>query len=471
MSIKKSLKYFAGMLLAAAPFLGANAAWQMTKANASGLEQKVNEPTAKVAPAPKIERPKLVVNKDKAATEESYKNKVIILDAGHGGKDPGAVNGDIHESDITLKQALKVKQILESRGYAQVILTRNSDQFVKLADRVEMAERYIPDIFVSIHCDSAVKKNKKGEFVTDPDARGFTCYQRKGVEDILLATPINEELDRELRRSKKSDNNRGVKNADYWVLGIKCPAVLAECGFLSNDLGKENDLAYMTDNIDDVETAIANGIELYLQLPMKIREKSRLYDSIIEQKTKEFSQRLGHELDPNLVRAVIFREAPNGKTKDPMQVATSKAYAYRILKEGEENTYLLGDFSHLKPGKLEDNIEAGVAWLFHKAAIYEERTVEGEKTETYTVQNGDNYYKIAKNKGTTVDTLKNLNPNIDPNKMIAGKTKLTVKEARKERYIKGWKKWEEAVRGYGPASKTDYADEVMEYWRMITERR
>jgi N-acetylmuramoyl-L-alanine amidase len=472
-SIKKTLRVFAATALLAVPIIDLSYGFQLNTyeklLSTAGLERLMDSFT--VQPAPKAEKPKLVVenyiSKNPIITDASCKSKVIVLDAGHGGKDPGTCHNGYQEKDITLSQALKVKQILESRGYTNVKLTRESDEFIGLEERVNIGENYGADIYVSLHCDSAVKKNKKGELVTDPNMRGITCYERKGIKDRLLAKPINEELERTLKSSKRFDNNRGVRDSKLRVLKIKSPATLVESSMLSNT----EDVRTLTDETPDIETAVANGIELYLKLPGQIKEQCKPYDEIIERKTKELSQKLGHELDSDLVRAVLFRESPKGETVDPMQVATPVAYAFKTLKAGKEHTNLFGDFSKLDNRRLEDNLEAGIAWLFFKAADIEERTVEGETQEKYTVQKKDTYDNIAKKKGTTVDTLKNLNPNVDPKKLIPGVTVLTVKYAKKEWYInpEKWKPWEAAVRSYGPKSRPGYVNEVMEYYRIIKE--
>jgi N-acetylmuramoyl-L-alanine amidase len=395
-------------------------------------------------------------SEDNSSADASYKKKTIILDPGHGGYDPGAVNGNIHESDITMAQALKVKEILQNRGYTNVLLTRDSDNFIGLDNRTKFETDNSANLFVSFHCDS----------VDNPNARGFTVYTSGSVNSNILGESISSELERGLKRSGRFHSNRGVRKSGYRVvIKTKSPAALIECGYLRNP----DDLSTMTDTTDDIEHSVADGIELYLKLPDEIRKQCKPYDKIIEQKTREFSQRLGYKLDSDLVRAVLFRESPKGETVDPMQVDDNGvSHAYRALKNRKEHTELLGDFSKLDNTKLEDNIEAGIAWLFHKAAVYDERVVEDDKEFTYVVQKGDtSYHKIAKRIGTTVDTIKRLNPNVNPNKMDIGKTELKVKYSRKEWYIKDWKNWEDAVGRYGPQGKPDYADEVMAYYEMI----
>jgi len=146
----------------------------------------------------------------------------VVLDPGHGGKDPGAISRlGYYEKDLVLGVAKMVAAELTARG-VEVILTRTDDRFIELEDRPAVAARTRADLFVSIHADAA--KNRS--------ATGFTAYVSRspGGKSLAAANAI-------LRRM--SDNcsspNRGVKNASYRVLVCsRTPAVLVELGFLSN---------------------------------------------------------------------------------------------------------------------------------------------------------------------------------------------------------------------------------------------
>ncbi|MHC4562415.1 MAG: N-acetylmuramoyl-L-alanine amidase family protein [Planctomycetota bacterium] len=150
------------------------------------------------------------------------RGRPVVIDAGHGGKDPGApaVNG-VKEKDVNLPVALDVARLLEKRG-VRVILTRSEDVFVELNERAAIANRARAKLFVSIHSDSA------GE---NRSARGHTLFvartpQRKSVD---LADAIGREM------SAAGVASRGVREENLRVLvRTSCPSVLVELGFLSN---------------------------------------------------------------------------------------------------------------------------------------------------------------------------------------------------------------------------------------------
>lgn len=145
----------------------------------------------------------------------------IVLDPGHGGKDPGATSAvGYYEKDLVLGVAKMVAAELTARG-VEVIMTRTDDRFIELEDRPAIAARTRSDLFVSIHADAAANRS----------ATGFTAYVERNPsrESLAAANAI-------LRRM--CDNcspSRGVKNASFRVLVCsRVPAVLVELGFLSN---------------------------------------------------------------------------------------------------------------------------------------------------------------------------------------------------------------------------------------------
>ena len=107
-----------------------------------------------------------IINQNSAATlvqELGLKIKTIIIDPGHGGKDPGAVGpGGIYEKDLTLDIALKLKRLLEHDGNFNVLLTRENDIFIPLEERTAFANRHNGDLFISIHVNSHSYSNRSG---------------------------------------------------------------------------------------------------------------------------------------------------------------------------------------------------------------------------------------------------------------------------------------------------------------------
>ena len=177
---------------------------------------------------------------------DSLEGYTIVLDPGHGGKDPGAIalNG-IYEKDLVSDTAVRVADELRNAG-ATVIVTRNGDYFVSLDNRASISNSYQTDAFVSLHYDS---------FPTI-GVNGVTTYFGNG-SDRGLAQNIQSSL-----ASTVSLDNRGIMQRDFSVLrGTTAPSVLIELGFISNpnDLAIVQTAAYQ----NQVATAITDGLVDY----------------------------------------------------------------------------------------------------------------------------------------------------------------------------------------------------------------
>ena len=169
----------------------------------------------------------------------------IVIDPGHGGKDPGAVGpSGIKEANINLQVALMVAEKLQKAGLS-VKLTRTTDTFVDLQPRCDIANSFGADYFVSIHCNSA----------GTPEAKGTETYCYKfGGKGEILAKAIQAELIAATGRA-----NRGVKTANFYVLRqTNMPAALTELAFISNP--EEERLLGSPDYQEKCATAIAGGI-------------------------------------------------------------------------------------------------------------------------------------------------------------------------------------------------------------------
>lgn len=145
----------------------------------------------------------------------------IVIDAGHGGKDPGATSVlGYHEKGLNLAVASEVARLLSARGFT-VRMTRSDDSFIELEDRADFANRLRADLFVSIHADSFPKSSR----------RGYTVYVAKSASDTSFAAARS--IDRAM--SATGLNSFGTQTADYKVLiGTRGPAVLVEMGYLTN---------------------------------------------------------------------------------------------------------------------------------------------------------------------------------------------------------------------------------------------
>lgn len=152
----------------------------------------------------------------------SIAEATILLDPGHGGSDPGAQTNDenLYEKEVTLQTAKIVKKELEKHG-ARVILTRNGDKFVPLAQIAEKSNNSNVNVFISFHFDSSENSNS---------ATGTTTYFYD-KKDQKLADTVNQQL-----KDRLPLENRGVEFGDFQVLRDNHqPALLLELGYLNND--------------------------------------------------------------------------------------------------------------------------------------------------------------------------------------------------------------------------------------------
>ena len=149
----------------------------------------------------------------------------IAIDAGHGGKDSGAVGNGLLEKEINLSIALKVQKILEQKGI-NVVMTRTNDTFLELSKRVDVAVRSYADTFVSIHTNSATATSASGTETYFSSA----ALNSRSADSKQLATFIQNRLYPALETK-----DRKVKDADFHVIKkTPLPAALVELGFISN---------------------------------------------------------------------------------------------------------------------------------------------------------------------------------------------------------------------------------------------
>lgn len=171
----------------------------------------------------------------------------VFIDAGHGGKDPGALGNGLQEKDIALSVALKVGEVLK-RHNIEVLYSRAKDEFIDLTERSRMANSSNVDIFVSVHCNS----------FSNPNSQGVEVYAYHNAQD-------GKKLSQNILDSIVVDNlytkNRGVKTANFAVLReTKMVATLVELGFISN----VEDVAILTNKQNELAESVAKGILNYL---------------------------------------------------------------------------------------------------------------------------------------------------------------------------------------------------------------
>jgi N-acetylmuramoyl-L-alanine amidase len=222
---------------------------------------------------------------------------IVVLDAGHGGKDPGRpTNFGYKEKDIALKIVLKIGENLKKHKNIKVIYTRKTDVFIELRQRAKIANKADADLFVSVHCNAhnsqahgtetyvlglgkndsnfrvAKEENEvifyEDDYETkyegfDPNSPetliGLTLMQEDYLDQsILLAQKIQDNFTNRLKRK-----NRGVKQAVFWVLhNTYMPSVLIETGFITNKT--EGDYLNSVEGSSKISKSISDAILDYM---------------------------------------------------------------------------------------------------------------------------------------------------------------------------------------------------------------
>ena len=223
----------------------------------------------------------------------SAKGKVIVLDAGHGGDDPGAINGSLKEKNIVLSIAQKAGKELQGRGY-KVYYTRSKDKFINLRDRTKYANDKAADLFISIHANAAPSKTKAATmhgietFFLSParsersknaaalenksDIEEMNYFSKQTFlnflnrEKIIASNKLAIDVQREVLARAKSVSSKasdgGVREAPFWVLvGALMPAVLLEVGYITHP--DEGELINNSKYQDALAKGLADGIDVY----------------------------------------------------------------------------------------------------------------------------------------------------------------------------------------------------------------
>jgi len=245
----------------------------------------VKKPVAPQEPVP-VGEPSLLPKEKKV--------RVVVIDAGHGGEDPGAVGKrGLREKDITLKLARKLKEKLDAEPGIKAYLTRNGDYFIPLRKRTKIAKDLGADVFVSIHMNASRSRGAFGTEVyflsltgaTDEEARELAKMENEAdlvggipveAEDdivsiltdlkqsnaIARSSDLAEQIIDSLGRHRNLATSRGVKQAGFTVLkSADFPSVLVEVAFISN--GAEATLMKSDDFHDEVAGLLASAVKQY----------------------------------------------------------------------------------------------------------------------------------------------------------------------------------------------------------------
>lgn len=216
-------------------------------ADGKTIKLQVKAPKAATTVATTKHATTTAVTTPAATTKVPKGTRKVVIDAGHGGSDYGAIRNGINEKDITLDVAKRVEALLKKEGYA-VKMTRTSDVYVSLQGRCDISNAYDPDIFVSIHVNSSVR----------PEITGIeTHYYHQ--ESMSLAQTLHSSL-----ASNINSKNRGLFKSKFYVINhTTAPSILMEIGFISND-GERAQLV-SEKRKQDTAKAIAEGVKNYFK--------------------------------------------------------------------------------------------------------------------------------------------------------------------------------------------------------------
>lgn len=221
----------------------------------------------------------------------------VVIDAGHGGKDPGAIGKTLKEKDINLKVALALGKLLEAEKDIEVIYTRKTDVFVELSERANIANKNKADLFVSIHTNASagnksvsgtetytlgmhraasnleVAKRENSAIIFEKDyQQRYEGFDPKSAESYIIfelmqdqymkqSVTLAQRIQNQFSSTAKR-NNRGVHQAGFLVLhATSMPSVLVEVGYITTP-SEEQYLATQTAT-DNLSLSIFNAIKQY----------------------------------------------------------------------------------------------------------------------------------------------------------------------------------------------------------------
>lgn len=218
--------------------------------------------------------------------------RTIVIDAGHGGHDPGTIGPrGLQEKDVVLDVALRLERLVRTRLGAEVILTRGNDVFVPLEERTAIANSKGADLFLSIHANASRSPRPRGvetyflSFAADPHAEAVAARENaisaatmKDLQNLVKAIALNSKLDESkdfassvqealvanIKPHYPNLQDRGVRTAPFYVLiGANMPSILAEIAFVSHP--DEERLLRQAEHRERVAWSLCEGVRAYLE--------------------------------------------------------------------------------------------------------------------------------------------------------------------------------------------------------------
>lgn len=277
-------------------------------AEATGAATEV----ASAPPTPKADKPSALtkgeplVNSTRVISvrgSSGFKRYKVVIDAGHGGKDPGAIAYGLEEKDVVLDVAKRVREELGRRNDVEVILTRSTDTFLELSERTDIANQRDADLFVSVHANASRNTRARGletyvlNWTDDDESMKVAArenqispqkmYEAQSEIGIMLASlslqskrdysldlakEIQDSLYASVGNHYKGTADNGVKQALFYVLfGAKMPSVLVEVSYLTN----ENEARRLKSSTyrTYIAKGIANGVVKFLSQPDNLPQR------------------------------------------------------------------------------------------------------------------------------------------------------------------------------------------------------
>ena len=304
----------------------------------------------------------------------STKPFIVVLDAGHGGHDPGNMGNGYKEKEIALKIVLEIGKILEKDPNIKVLYTRKTDVFIKLHERAPVANKADADLFVSVHCDAftnnaygagtfvlglhrsqanfeVAKRENEVIFLEENYEENYAGFDPNSPESLIGMTLMQEAyLDQSILLASLIQNNftnnlkrkdRSVKQAGFMVLYKSyMPSVLVETGFLTN----KNEGAYLNSKKGQLEMAreIANGIISYrnsISLASSDTQNPVITQEEVDEAIEATEERIYKDILFKVQLAAVGRKINTKPSNFKGLIGVNR------IKEGDLNKYYYGETS------------------------------------------------------------------------------------------------------------------------------
>jgi len=299
---------------------------------------------------------------------------IVVLDAGHGGHDPGKVLGKYKEKDIALKIVLQIGKLLEKQPDIKLIYTRKTDVFIELEERANIANKADADLLVSVHCNAhhtqasgaetyvlglhknqanfeVAKRENEVIFLEDNYEEKYAGFDPNSPESLIGMTLMQEEyLDQSILLASLIQNNftnnlkrkdRSVKQAGFMVLFKSyMPSVLIETGFITNK--KEGVYLYSKKGQEEIAREIANGVISYLN-NMSLATNDSQNPEITQEEIDQAIEDTKDRVYPDIIFKVQLAAVSRKINTKPSNFKGLKEI--ERVKEGKLNKYYYGETS------------------------------------------------------------------------------------------------------------------------------